>query len=173
MADAARTEFILGGQKSGKSRRAETLARQWLQADAGHAAVLLATAEAWDDEMRQRIERHQRDRAERVPGMTTVETSLDLAAELTAHSQPHRLVVIDCPPLLGTPNAVALSALAQTIEGQDVDAIRKRSAEMKADAEALVDHVKDRGVRFREEAGAVQEGALVAPFLPLTLSGSA
>ena len=93
---SARAELVLGGQKSGKSRRAETLARQWLQADAGHAAVLLATAEAWDDEMRQRIERHQRDRAERVPGMTTVETSLDLAAELTAHSQPHRLVVIDC-----------------------------------------------------------------------------
>ena len=68
-----------------------------------------------------------------------------------------RLVRIGLFALVGT---VALSALAQTIEGQDVDAIRKRSAEMKADAEALVDHVKDRGVRFREEAGAVQEGGV-------------
>jgi conjugal transfer pilus assembly protein TrbC len=68
-----------------------------------------------------------------------------------------RLVRIGLFALVGT---VALSALAQTIEGQDVDAIRKRSAEMKADAEALVDHVTDRGVRFREEAGAVQEGGV-------------
>ncbi|WP_302175335.1 bifunctional adenosylcobinamide kinase/adenosylcobinamide-phosphate guanylyltransferase [uncultured Hydrogenophaga sp.] len=93
---STRTELILGGQKSGKSRRAETLAQHWLQADAAHSAVLLATAEAWDDEMRQRIERHRRDRAERVPGMTTVETGLDLAAELAATSQPDRLVVVDC-----------------------------------------------------------------------------
>lgn len=92
----ARTELILGGQKSGKSRRAETLAWQWLQADPGHEAVLLATAEPWDHEMRQRILRHQRDRAERVPGMTTIETGLDLGAELLARSQPQRLVVVDC-----------------------------------------------------------------------------
>ncbi len=93
---STRTELILGGQKSGKSRRAETLALHWLQADAAHSAVLLATAEAWDDEMHLRIERHRRDRAERVPGMTTVETGLDLAAELAATSQPDRLVVVDC-----------------------------------------------------------------------------
>lgn len=92
----ARTELILGGQKSGKSRRAETLALQWLQAHGNHEAVLLATAQAWDDEMRQRIQRHQRDRAERVPGMSTQETGLDLGAELARVSQPHRLVVVDC-----------------------------------------------------------------------------
>lgn len=92
----ARTELVLGGQKSGKSRRAEALALQWLQSDVAHSAVLLATAEAWDDEMRQRIQRHQRDRAERVPGLETVETGLDLGAELRACSQPQRLVVVDC-----------------------------------------------------------------------------
>ena len=45
-----------------------------------------------------------------------------------------RLVRIGLFALVGT---VALSALAQTIEGQDVDAIRKRSAEMKAVSKAL------------------------------------
>ena len=30
MHDIAPSEFILGGQRSGKSRRAELLARQWL-----------------------------------------------------------------------------------------------------------------------------------------------
>jgi adenosylcobinamide kinase/adenosylcobinamide-phosphate guanylyltransferase len=57
----ARSELILGGQKSGKSRRAELLARDWLGTSASHRALLIATAQAWDDEMRQRIDRHQAD----------------------------------------------------------------------------------------------------------------
>lgn len=91
-----RSLLFLGGQKSGKSRRAELLARQWLQADSRHEAVLVATGQAWDAEMVERIARHQRDRAERVPGMQTLEEPLDLAGVLAAHSRPERLLVIDC-----------------------------------------------------------------------------
>ena len=91
-----RTQLILGGQKSGKSRRAELLARQWLQADAGHQAALVATGQAWDAEMSERIARHQRDRAERVPGMLTIEEPRELAQVLARHSSPQRLLVIDC-----------------------------------------------------------------------------
>jgi adenosylcobinamide kinase / adenosylcobinamide-phosphate guanylyltransferase len=89
-------ELILGGQKSGKSRRAEDVARQWLAASPDHQAVLLATAQAHDDEMRARIERHQADRALRVPAMRTVEEPLHLAHALAAHSAPLTLVVVDC-----------------------------------------------------------------------------
>ncbi len=92
----ARSELILGGQKSGKSRRAELLARDWLDQRSSHRAVFLATAQPWDDEMRQRIARHQSDRAERVPGMLTIEEPLDLAAALRQHSSAQTLVVIDC-----------------------------------------------------------------------------
>jgi adenosylcobinamide kinase / adenosylcobinamide-phosphate guanylyltransferase len=92
----AKTELILGGQKSGKSRRAELLARQWLAQNPDHRAVLIATAQPWDDEMRQRIARHQADRAERVPGMVTVEEPLALAEAIARHSQPNTLVVVDC-----------------------------------------------------------------------------
>ena len=90
------TELILGGQKSGKSRRAELLARDWLARSADHRAVLIATGQAWDDEMRERIARHQRDRAERVPGLQTVEEPRDVAAAVVRHSAPHTLVVVDC-----------------------------------------------------------------------------
>lgn len=90
------TELILGGQKSGKSRRAELLARDWLAQSSDHRAVLIATGRAWDDEMRERIARHQRDRAERVPGLQTVEEPHDVAAALTRLSTPHTLVVVDC-----------------------------------------------------------------------------
>lgn len=90
------TELILGGQKSGKSRRAELLARDWLAQSADHCAVLIATGQAWDDEMRERIARHQRDRAERVPGLQTVEEPRDVAAALKRLSTPHTLLVVDC-----------------------------------------------------------------------------
>lgn len=90
------TELILGGQKSGKSRRAELLARDWLAQAADHRAVLIATGQAWDDEMRERIARHQRDRAERVPGLQTVEEPRDVAAVVALHSTPQTLLVVDC-----------------------------------------------------------------------------
>jgi adenosylcobinamide kinase/adenosylcobinamide-phosphate guanylyltransferase len=96
MADIARSELILGGQRSGKSRRAETLARGWLAQSPAHKAVLIATAQPWDPEMQDRITRHQQDRAERVPGMVTVEEPLQLAQAITQHSSAQTLVVVDC-----------------------------------------------------------------------------
>ena len=92
----ARCEFILGGQRSGKSRRAELLARDWLAQSPDRKAVMIATATAWDDEMRERIARHQLDRAERVPGMTTVEEPVNLGEAIQTHSKPQTLVVVDC-----------------------------------------------------------------------------
>jgi len=92
----ARSELILGGQKSGKSRRAELLACGWLAQSPDHRAVLIATAQPWDEEMRARIARHQVDRATRVPGMATVEEPLSLAEKITQHSRPDTLVVVDC-----------------------------------------------------------------------------
>lgn len=92
----ARSELILGGQKSGKSHRAELLARAWLSASAGNEAVLIATGQPWDDEMRERIARHQRERALRVPGMRTVEEPLWLAQAIRSHSAPGTLLVVDC-----------------------------------------------------------------------------
>ena len=96
MVDVTNCELILGGQKSGKSRRAETLARDWLLASPQHQAVLIATAQPWDDEMRARIARHQADRAQRVPDMITVEEPLRLAEAIQRHSSGDALVVVDC-----------------------------------------------------------------------------
>lgn len=100
----ARSELILGGQRSGKSRRAELLAREWLAQAPQHQALMLATAQAHDDEMRERIRRHQADRAERVPGMRTLEVPSDLPAAIEAHSHVHTLLVVDCLTLWLTQN---------------------------------------------------------------------
>ncbi len=115
MAEIARSEFILGGQKSGKSRRAEWLARQWMDTSPAHRAVLIATGQAWDDEMRERIARHQRERAERVPGMATVEEPRALAEALSKHSASHTLVMVDCLTLW-------LTNLLMPAEGTTADA---------------------------------------------------
>ena len=110
----ARSELVLGGQKSGKSRRAELLAAAWLVASPLHRGVMLATATPWDDEMRARIARHRQDRAERLPGMQTVEEPLRLAEALAAHSRPDTLVVVDCLTLWLT--NLLMPASAENVE---------------------------------------------------------
>ena len=117
------TELILGGQKSGKSRRAELLARDWLAQSTDHRAVLIATGQAWDDEMRERIARHQRDRAERVPGLQTVEEPHDVAAALTRLSTPHTLLVVDCLTLWLTHWTMPLGFETMDLEQKQAQAI--------------------------------------------------
>jgi adenosylcobinamide kinase/adenosylcobinamide-phosphate guanylyltransferase len=85
--------LIVGGQRSGKSRHAERLAQAWLRAEPSHRVTVLATALALDDEMRQRIARHQ---AERPAGFDTVEAPLALAQALRALATPGRLILVDC-----------------------------------------------------------------------------
>lgn len=96
MTQVVRSELILGGQKSGKSRRAETLAQLWLAGGSQRSALLIATAQAFDDEMRLRIERHRQDRLLRVPDIKTIEEPLALAATIRAHSQPNTIIIVDC-----------------------------------------------------------------------------
>ena len=107
----SRRELILGGQRSGKSRRAECLAQSWLGVSKSHNALLIATARAGDAEMRQRIERHQADRARRVPRMHCVEVPLALAQAIAAYSAPQTLVLVDCLTLWLTNQLMPAEAL--------------------------------------------------------------
>jgi len=91
-----RTRLIIGGQKSGKSRQAELLAREWLSAGGDHRAILIATGQACDEEMAARIARHRRERAARAPGLQTVEEPWRLAEKITELSRPGTLMVVDC-----------------------------------------------------------------------------
>lgn len=127
----ARSELILGGQKSGKTRRAESLAAAWLDVSPSHHAVYIATAQAWDGEMRERIARHRADRAVRVPRMETVEEPLALVRAIGAHSDPGTLVVVDCLTLWLTARLMPFSGphsdpLPQAGEGGSPDAFSRK-----------------------------------------------
>lgn len=100
-------ELILGGQKSGKTRAAQARAAAWLERD-GHEAVLIATAQAHDAEMAERIARHRADRAVSVPRMLTHEEPRELARAVASLASPQRLVVVDCLTLWLTQIAMPL-----------------------------------------------------------------
>lgn len=83
-----RTALVTGGARSGKSRHAQAMAEAW-----GPERVYLATGQAFDDEMADRIRRHQADRG---PGWETVEEPLALAAYLRSGRAAGRPVLVDC-----------------------------------------------------------------------------
>jgi len=115
------SELIIGGQRSGKSRRAESIAADWLAASTAHRAVLVATARSADDEMRARVERHRSDRAVRVPALRTVEEPLALGSAIRAQSDEGTLVVVDCLTLW-------LTNLAMPVDGPSAGAQRLDAA---------------------------------------------
>jgi adenosylcobinamide kinase / adenosylcobinamide-phosphate guanylyltransferase len=77
--------LILGGGRSGKSRYAEALCVE--------PKFYLATAQAFDDEMRARIASHQERRG---GGWVTVDTPIELAATLQNYDAPDHYILIDC-----------------------------------------------------------------------------
>jgi adenosylcobinamide kinase / adenosylcobinamide-phosphate guanylyltransferase len=82
--------LILGGARSGKSSYAQSLAEA-----TGTPVTFIATAEALDDEMSARIQKH---RAERPATWETLEIQFDIASQL--HRVKSKVVLLDCITLL-------------------------------------------------------------------------
>lgn len=81
--------FLLGGARAGKSTRALTLAGE------SSSVCFVATAEAFDDEMRDRILVHQGERPAR---WQTIEAPVEVAAAVRTIA-PDTTVIIDCVTL--------------------------------------------------------------------------
>jgi adenosylcobinamide kinase/adenosylcobinamide-phosphate guanylyltransferase len=79
--------LITGGQRSGKSKEAETMALRL-----SPNPVYLATAHIWDEEFQERVRKHQERRG---PQWTNIEEE----TELSRHNLSGRVVVIDCVTL--------------------------------------------------------------------------
>ena len=83
-----KSTLVLGGARSGKSRHALGLAAAWRL-----EPVLIATAEAGDAEMADRIARHKFEREE---GWRVIEEPLRLREALSDWVRIDRVVVVDC-----------------------------------------------------------------------------
>ena len=88
-----RSDLILGGVRSGKSREAVRLAAAMPR---GSRGAFLATAQAFDGDMEARIARH---RAERPAGWATLEEPYDVVAACKSLEGRVDVVVLDCVTL--------------------------------------------------------------------------
>ncbi len=84
--------LILGGARSGKSRFAKEIALRL-----GGKVLFVATGEALDEEMRQRIEEHKRDRPS---SWRSVEVPTGVGRKVQGEIGDARVVIVDCLTLL-------------------------------------------------------------------------
>lgn len=114
--------LILGGAKSGKTSFAEQRALSLCP-----KPLYLATGQAWDDEMRVKIDAHKAARADR---FTTIEEPLALMDSIRRYQNNSECLLIDCLTLWITNLMMAerdvqaavddLCGLLQTIENQEI-----------------------------------------------------
>jgi adenosylcobinamide kinase/adenosylcobinamide-phosphate guanylyltransferase len=163
--------LVLGGTRSGKSNFAQSLAEE-----SNRQLVYIATAEAFDEEMSDRIARHKQDRGSR---WTTVEEPLDIAAVITAHSNQETTLLIDCLTIWLSNVMLAGQDVAAAVDGL-AQALSRASASI-----VLVSNEVGSGIvpestlgrQFRDEAGwmnqriaaAAEDVALITAGLPLWL----
>ena len=168
--------LILGGARSGKSALAERLAL-----DSGREVIYVATAQALDAEMDERIAHH---RARRPVAWGSIEEPLALADVLREHARDDRFLLVDCltlwlSNLLGIDDGVHLTSQRDSF----LDIVSRLPGEV-----VFVSNEVGLGItplgeltrRFVDEAGRLHQAlahdcdrvVFVAAGLPLTLKGT-
>jgi adenosylcobinamide kinase / adenosylcobinamide-phosphate guanylyltransferase len=162
-----RLTLVLGGARSGKSRHAQVLAMAtpppW---------IYIATAEALDDEMRERIAKHRSSRGDR---WSTIEEPIELARALSQAPADAPLVV-DCITLwlsnlmLGNHDAeAAVARFTKSLDG-------RRAPTILVSSEVGAGIVPDTalGRAFRDQAGLInQHLAVIAHTVLFMVAGLA
>ncbi len=168
-----RSTLILGGTRSGKSSFAQRLTEE-----NGGDLIYLATAEAFDAEMTDRITRHREDRG---PNWQTVEENIDITNVILEKSSPGTTILVDCL-------TIWLSNLM--LAEVDIESELNKLMGILKDVQGPVIFVSNEvgsgvvpqsplGRRFRDEAGwmnqrvaaNVEEVALITAGLPIWLKG--
>ncbi len=164
--------FILGGARSGKSRFAESL----VVANGG-ARVYVATAQAFDEEMKARIAAHKSRRGD---GWRDVEAPVEVSTAL-AEAKRDETVLLDC---------ATLWLSNQMLAGKDPDLASSDFLRAVSDCPAKIVVVSNEvgqgivpenalGRAFRDAQGALNQSlaewsdlaVLVSAGLPLVLKG--
>jgi adenosylcobinamide kinase/adenosylcobinamide-phosphate guanylyltransferase len=166
--------FILGGARSGKTALAERLAIRL-----GTQPCYLATAEALDAEMRERVASHRRLRHGR---FETIEEPLALAEAIERAAMRHDVILVDCitlwlSNLLGASRdvAAAVDGLVATLGGLADTTVILVSNEVGLGIvpdNALARTFRDlAGAAHQRLAGVCDDVYFVVAGLPMTLKG--
>ncbi|WP_019516796.1 bifunctional adenosylcobinamide kinase/adenosylcobinamide-phosphate guanylyltransferase [Sphingomonas sp. Mn802worker] len=173
MSAHATTTLVLGGARSGKSRHAQELAE-----GCTGELVFVATAQAFDGEMAERIAAHRRDRDAR---WSTLEAPTDLPGAIGREARAGRVLLVDCLTLwvsnlmLGDADMdQASDALVSAIEQADGDLIfvsNEVGFGIVPD-NALARRFRDAAGRLNQRVAAVCDRVeLVVAGLPLRIKG--
>jgi len=168
--------LVLGGARSGKTTFAERLTMR-----SGHRPAYLATAQALDAEMRDRVESHRRSRASH---FATIEEPIALSKALITAAAHHDVIMVDCLTLWITNLLVAGEDVAHA-----VDELLATLMELQDVKIVLVSNEVGLGIvpdnamarTFRDLAGAAHQRLaelcddvyFIVAGLPLTLKGEA
>jgi len=162
--------LILGGARSGKTTHALRLA----EASTG-GLVMIATAQALDDEMAERIARHQAERGRR---WRTLEAPLDLVGAL-AEVRPGETAVVDCLTLWVSNLMFAerdiegeTRGLIAALAGRDVILVSNEVGLGIVPDNALARRFRDEAGRLNQRIAAAADRVLfIAAGLPMVLKG--
>jgi len=166
--------LVLGGARSGKTAFAEQLAIR-----SGSRPAYLATAEALDAEMRDRVESHKAGRAAR---FTTFEEPLALPETLLRVSSEHDVILVDCLTLWITNLLMANEDVAKAVSELGATLVQlKASKVILVSNEVGLGIVPDNAMArtFRDLAGAAHQRLaqicddvhFIVAGLPMTLKG--
>lgn len=161
--------LVLGGARSGKSAFAQAAAEAKAM-ETGGRLVMIATAQAFDAEMSDRIRRH---RQERGPAWTTIEAPLDLVAQLDGLNAQD-VVVVDCLTLWLSNLMLAEMDVATAAGDLATAAERFQGALWMVSNEVGLGIVPDNALarRFRDEAGRLHQAlAQAADAVTLIVAG--
>ncbi|MER8629856.1 bifunctional adenosylcobinamide kinase/adenosylcobinamide-phosphate guanylyltransferase [Mesorhizobium opportunistum] len=165
MPDRGKLTFIIGGARDGKRAPAETQATALTS-----PRTYIATADAYDDEMRERIALHRSRRGE---GWSTIDAPLDLAGAIEAlpDNQP---VLVDCLTLWLTNHMLGERDLEQECQRLAAVLSRPRGPWFVVSNEVGQGIVPDNALarRFRDAAGRLnQQVAAIADTVLLMVAG--
>lgn len=143
--------FVIGGARSGKSRYAQARAEA-----TGLAPIFIATAQPFDQEMQERIARHQSDRS---GDWQTVEAPLHLAEAIESHCRPDRVLLVDCLTLWVTNLMLADRDIPAALDGMARAITATKSTVILVSNEVGSGIVPENALarRFRDEAGFVNQ----------------
>jgi len=169
------TTLVLGGARSGKSAYAQAQA----ETAAGETSrpTMIVTAQALDDEMRNRVARHQADRDDH---WLTLEAPLDLVGAISGLGKSD-VAVVDCLTLWLS-NLMAADADIPQASSALVQAVAATPARLWLVSNevgwgivpdnALARQFRDHAGRLHQDiAGAADEAVLVVAGLAMTLKG--